>query len=337
MQKPFEEYNVINKFADNSENKTYSCWDLELRDLPPRSKLYSLAPMYAGTTRGECLLSYFARLAFEYLMSPKKFLEYVIDKSTLSPDLTKHLRLSRKLNCKSDQTQILIDILQELTQRKDIYYTTLLSYKGSFYSFNSIRRHKVWCSLCFADQIVAINLNYEKLVWTFNDSMMCYWHDIFMEKCCPNCDKRQGLNTQYFRPGYCSNCFKWLGDKEHLKACYKTQKIKGESKKKTEIEELGSLPSVLKVAQSKSTFRKNLTDCICELAFGSIVEFSYIVRIRRNKIRHLLNGETPALRFLINISRALDIPIIDLLTCSNLKLSDKKIQYKKSYQSNYLH
>lgn len=107
-------------------------------------------------------------------------------------------------------------------------------------------------------------------------------------------------------------------------------------KKITEIEDLISLPSMLKAAQNKSTFRKNLTDCICELAHGSIVEFSHMVHIQSCKIRHLLDGAIPDLRFLINISKALDIPVLALLTSPHLELSNKKIDYRKSFQFNYV-
>ena len=48
----------------------YDLWSLALPTLPPRSRLYSLAPMGIGTSQVESLTSYVMRLAEAHAVSP---------------------------------------------------------------------------------------------------------------------------------------------------------------------------------------------------------------------------------------------------------------------------
>lgn len=318
------------------EKAVYSSLNLDVRALPPRSKLFSLPPINVGTSSVESLLSYFARLAFEYLVSPSTLLKHAVNESSVSPELTKSLRLSKKMSGMSFNTEVLNEILQQLTQRTDLYFTTLLAFKGKIHPIDLLKKKRVWCSLCFAEQLNNLGLNYEKLIWTVEPVEQCSQHQIYLESKCSNCSEEPKILSMFLRPGHCSNCFRWLGDRQHLKLNGQNLDVNNKTKKEG-FEEIIAQSNLLRAAHGKSKFRANLADCIGQLAHGSVVEFSHIVRIQSYQISHLLEGDKPPTwQFLINISNALEIPVIDLLTTHPLKLPKKEVQYNSSYQFNYI-
>lgn len=215
-----------------SERIIYTSWNLDICNLPSRGKLIGLQPIAAGTTNGESLLSYFARLAYEYRVSPNKMLSYVISKSSVSPDQTEKMQLSWRTNGMNSQTAVLIKMLEELTQRNDIYFTNLIAFKGRLYTHKVVKRKRVWCPYCFAEQINNLGLNYEKLIWMVNSVVNCSLHNIWLEDECHNCGEKPKAYSEHLRPGYCSKCFVWLGNKNHLRSDKQTRNLVQELKKK---------------------------------------------------------------------------------------------------------
>ena len=50
-------------------------------------------------------------------------------------------------------------------------------------------------------------------LWSFQEVNICLKHKISLKTCCPHCHYQLPPLASNSRPGYCSNCEEWLGEK----------------------------------------------------------------------------------------------------------------------------
>lgn len=307
--------------------KTINTWDLSKRDLPPRSKLFPVQPFNINTIDVESFFSYLARMAFEYSVSIYDLIKYGVSNTVLSTKPILPSSLSEKINSKGIVVERLIDTFQELTQRTDIYFTTLLGLQEKICLNNVIKKVRAWCSYCFSDQIKFEGQNYEKLAWALQPVKYCQQHKVLLENKCSSCKKTLRAYSAFFRPGFCSNCFKWLGSKKYSKKSddYTGLNVLSEEKfAYADFEEIIIQSNILRIGYGKSRFPKNLSDCITFFTQGNIVKFSHILSVSLNEISQLVIGEIlPTWNFLIKLSYVVQISILDILTAHELKLSKR--------------
>lgn len=319
----------------NMEVEAYPHWNFEHPVMPSRSHLISIPPINIGTSDVESLTSYISRVAFEYQVTPTILLKYgLIDCTKLPKNLinSDSITFPKTINGMGKTTENIVNALQQSTMRDDIYFTTLLGWKGKLSQNNLFKQNRAWCSLCFSEQIREIGFNYEKLLWSLEPVDKCRQHQTSLENKCPHCNRSLWIFSGNSRPGYCAGCFMWLGDKEYLHQEKKTFYTNSEDSTESQCEEIFTKSILEKASSERNRFIHNLADLISQLSFGNINEFSHQVNIWHNNIRILLKGNIlPTWDILSKLSSLTGISIYDILTSKKLRIS-KNAEYEK-YQS----
>ncbi|HEY9834143.1 MAG TPA: TniQ family protein, partial [Stenomitos sp.] len=201
-------------------------WDLQKPAIPPRSRLYHLEPIGVGTPYTESLSSYLCRLAQEHCVTSQKLVMGEIAPQMMGQD--NELALTKKnvstlfsnsdakpaINGMREKTQSLIQALKELTQREDLKFLSLLTWKGVIYERDLFHQYRAWCPQCNEQWRQENKVIYEPLLWSFREVDACLRHNCFLVNECPYCSSRLPVIANSLQLGFCSRCKGWLGSQE---------------------------------------------------------------------------------------------------------------------------
>src|SRR6266853_532017 len=125
---------VMAQYLEENASSLLSIWEMSIPDIPPRSKLYSLAPLGLNSPLVESLTSYLCRLAYEHHVEVGTLVQH-----SIAPMLDKHyiadthgrgvssfLRYAGPINGNGPMASDWVDTLETLTLRADLAQLTLL-------------------------------------------------------------------------------------------------------------------------------------------------------------------------------------------------------------------
>lgn len=312
-----------------NDNK-YEIWDLEIPAISPRTILYDLPPIGIGTREVESLSGYISRLAQEHRLSPVILLKNSVqDLSELPKSILQNsisTALAGGINGFGESTKIITDILQKATQRKDIFFTSLMQWKYKLSNHKLLKKNLAWCDLCFDEQKETGTV-YEKLIWSLYSTNACHIHELPLVEKCPHCNKKLKVLSGKSRPGFCSACRYWLGS--NLVKFDEFRNFRDDEEKKKEIwkviragEFLSETPfsfaGLNGIENNERYFPQNLLRQIAMLSHGSINDFSHKIGIWHVTVRRLLAGEVlPTIEIILKLSVLLKIPAVELFDSSD--------------------
>ncbi|MEW6495564.1 MAG: TniQ family protein [Cyanobacteriota bacterium] len=214
-------------------------WDLQKPAIPLRSRLYHLEPIGIGTPYTESLSSYLCRLAQEHCVTSQKLVMGEIAPQMMRQDYD--LALTKKnvstlfsnsdakpaINGMREKTQFLVQALKELTQRKDLSFLSLLTWKGVINEQGLFRQYRAWCPQCNEQWRQEREVIYEPLLWSFKEVDVCLHHNCRLVDECPHCSSRLPVIANSLQLGFCSRCKGWLGSQPDEKQDFKTDDLEG--------------------------------------------------------------------------------------------------------------
>lgn len=186
-------------------------------EVPPRSRLFRLAPIGLGTPLSESLASYVARLAETHGWSVQRLVSYHIVPQTtgrygpLGGGRSFWEKQGRMANGFGIGTKRWVEALQTLTCREGLQDLTLLRWQSVLSLREAMRKHRAWCPSCFEDW--RHDLVYEPLLWCLACVTHCPIHRRELISLCPrvSCQAALPILDAQLRTGFCSRCFSWLG------------------------------------------------------------------------------------------------------------------------------
>ena len=290
----------------------YDLWNLALPTLPPRSRLYSLAPMGIGSSQVESLTSYVMRLAEAHAVSPGTLIRQEIFPNLLVTPKRPTFGGVHSLNGMGSCFEQWVSLLEQLTARRDLRQLTLLHWNSALACAGVLRRHRAWCPRCYQEWRDRSRTTYEPLLWTLAPVTICPTHEVSLEKHCPHCRQRLLLLSARARPGFCTHCNGWLGDEVPISV---------ESKQPTEDERwvaraVGELLALGTATLSipPHHLRNNLQRATQDWANGNRLLFCRVAKISDKTLVEWLNGDyLPSLPLLIRVSQNLRVPPSRLL------------------------
>lgn len=206
--------------------KSYSAdtfWNLDKPLLSGRSRLLPLQPIGIGTLHVESLTGYIARLAQSHCLTTEELLLYEIvpfmdhrglqaDSQTLYQLLVSRRLLTQENETRGDLVQALLQALEELTGRQDLWQLSLLRGASEIFAFSLLRPYQAWCPICYQQWCNDNRVIYTPLLWLLISSNVCICHpqQALLERC-PYCQSQFSALTKQSCPGYCSKCHQWLG------------------------------------------------------------------------------------------------------------------------------
>jgi len=189
--------------------------------LPPRTRLYHLAPIGVGTAAVESLTGYLMRLAQAHCVSTSALITDEL-LPVLRPEGLGDLppaswlgRFGRHLNGTGELARATVTALARLTGRPDLAALTLVPWSAVI-SPHGLRRRRVWCRACFSEALHQGTVLYEPLLWAIPTVTVCARHQIRLSDHCPypDCGRRLPILAAHARPGHCSWCKRVLGTAE---------------------------------------------------------------------------------------------------------------------------
>jgi DNA-binding phage protein len=186
--------------------------------VPPRSRLYSLAPREIGTVWCESLTGYINRLGWTHHVSPR-----ALAAQEIVPRLDEHSRLvtpigvfgtkwAMSLNGAGVMTKTWTLVLNHLTTRPDLHLLTLPSWIGDLSPRWQVRETPAWCPACFSDWRTGGYPFYQPLLWMIRVVALCPHHRTPLVNRCPRCEMPQLVFApSKTQPGECTSCAYWLG------------------------------------------------------------------------------------------------------------------------------
>ncbi len=292
-------------------------------DLPPRSRLYSLAPIGVGTPMVECLTSYINRLAWLYRISSRILIaEEIIPHLSRSYYFKSSPRAisnfcheeAMSVNSFGETSVDWSDTIEALTQQPDLQKLTLGEWASSIPSRRLLRATPAWCPVCYAERQEKKLSIYQPLLWMLQIVTFCTQHDRKLEEQCNKCQKRQAVFPSKTQPGHCTHCGVWLGvsveiaeepeiDEEEL--LWQDWVVKT-------IEELRTV-SVTFDAISWERISINLAACL-EMK-GEAARFSRLMGVSDGLISKWQHFEkTPSFQKVLEICYAIDISPLQLMS-----------------------
>lgn len=303
----------------------------------PRSSLYRLEPIGVGTPFVESLSGYFSRLASYHFNSTgdllAKKLVPLLNKLYLSNQAHKGgeglYKSSNGINGIGTLAEDFSNIIEDLTLRDDLKSLTLLKWSKIFPTRGLLRVHRAWCPTCYFEDKVNQTDVYERLIWNFQLVEKCSKHNQYLSIECPNCERTNPILTRKFRPGYCSICENWLGEKLQNGNELMTKD------EKTIISMIGDLLSknhVMEDEPNRSLVSESLKFYLKEYFGNSSSMMCRDLNVPKSTFKGWCIGESlPQIKSLLEICIYLGISISEFLAQKNICLNqfnnkDTKLQ-----------
>ncbi|WP_411953784.1 TniQ family protein [Alkalibacillus sp. S2W] len=185
-----------------------------------RSKLYNLKPINSDGAYVESLSSYISRLAQKHnilvgdivndVVTPllnKKYLEDIISNGGDG-----FFKSSNAINGTGVMAEDFVKVIELLTQRRDLFKSTLLKLEGEISIKGLLRKNKAWCPLCIEKQFKNGIDIYEPLIWSISEYKVCTTHHTPLVDHCSNCNKKMYHLNRKSINGFCSRCSTNLGE-----------------------------------------------------------------------------------------------------------------------------
>ncbi|MBD1897729.1 TniQ family protein [Coleofasciculus sp. FACHB-129] len=269
-------------------------WDLRKPPIPPRSRLYHLEPIGVGTLYTESLSSYLCRLAQEHCVTFQKLVmgeiapqmmeqdyEVALIKKNISA-LFSNSDAKPAINGMREKTQSLVQALKELTQRKDLKFLSLLTWKGVINERELFRQYRAWCPQCNEQWRQEKKVIYEPLLWSFRQVNTCLNHRCTLVDKCPHCGSRLPVIANSFQLGFCSRCKGWLGSGGEESPVLTTDELEWTQYKITSIGELIAVAPKLGYQPSLEALTRKLQ--LISFCFERVVNQDLTQFIRLGKL-----------------------------------------------------
>ncbi|WP_319240212.1 TniQ family protein [uncultured Propionivibrio sp.] len=186
-------------------------------NVPPRSRLFSLAPGGAGTPDQEGLLSLLIRTCHAHAVNPRLVIRDIFSEAEPSirriPTAAFYQHLAGTMNGLGKYAELFVSAMEKLTGRTNLRVLTMLPWQSLFphNGQGMLARHRRWCPVCLHQQRLNSEVAAWPLIWSLDTYSFCRRHLVPLEHCCPSCGKAQPFVPSYPDLGICSHCHRPLG------------------------------------------------------------------------------------------------------------------------------
>jgi AraC-like DNA-binding protein len=326
----------------------YDSWDLTLPKVRPRSRLYPLDVIGVGTPFSESCTGYIARLAAEHWTSVGSLFGHRIAPAANKPSFlstkfkfeiqawTAFLPGAHSLNGLGAIAKDWIEVLQTLTQRRDLRCLTMLRWSNVLSELSLSRSIHAWCPLCFQAERNSDGVVYDQLLWSLVTVEVCPRHKRRLETSCPHCQKQTRQLDSRSRPGFCCCCRKWLGFSEvsnrNNRAPLGSDEIAYELWVAKQMGELIASAPGMEADPPISKVTAFVPACIEKLTNGNIGAFARLVDVKEGTVSAWTRNArgVPRLDLLLRVCYRLGASLSDLLTKDSVSLNYELINQSLS-------
>jgi hypothetical protein len=212
----------------------------------------------------------------------------------------------------------LVGVLERLTLRDDLWFTTVLPWSSIISAKGLTRQARMWCPACY-DECAPDGLElYDQLLWAIQSVTVCARHKRRLEFLCQRCGRQQHLLSHNLRPGFCGRCQSWLGSRvrnvAQVRELDRGNTIDGELTRAEEVGRLLAVAPELVRPKMSACLIANLRGHVDKMFMGRGVRSRLKLPANVQTVRCWLDGaQTPSLPLLLETCSALGISPVDLL------------------------
>jgi transcriptional regulator with XRE-family HTH domain len=293
-----------------------------------------------GTRFVESLSGYVARLAAAHAVSVGDLVGRELSTSASKPLLSFGLFMRRNrasshgfharqytMNGFGITAKNWVEALERATLQTDLRLLTLLPFENVLNRNAMFRRTRAWCPACYEDWRSAGEAVYEPLLWAVALVTMCPRHQRPLEDVCGLCQGRLMPLAVFSRPGYCSRCQAWLGNRkasgtlEHGVARWHA----------TAIGELLANASHFEGSSLRARFLASFRACVDVVTEGNQRAFARAAGVSMCAVYSQMRGKgLPQLGTLLRICHRLNMPLTALLEGDPTHFTARLAQAKES-------
>lgn len=325
-----------------TSSRLASCdlWDVTSPVLPPRSRLYHLAPIGVGTAHVESLTGYVARLAEAHNVTTVTLVERevlpLLGKGHPFESRNSYLaafwpRASQALNGTRKMAREWTQGLERLTMRSELRFLTLQPWAGVLPLAGLLRPTRAWCPVCYEEWHEAGQVVYEPLLWAVAVVMVCPLHRRHLTTRCPypDCGLVLPLLGSRSRPGYCSRCKRWLGTSALPTPAgnggLRDEETGWQMWVAESVGELLAAAPNLPAPPPRERIAQAVTVCVQQVAGGKVSVLARALGVSLPTACGWLHGESvPRIDLLLRMCDILDISALDFLTAEELDVRSIK-------------
>jgi AraC-like DNA-binding protein len=297
--------------------------------VPPRSRLYRLAPIGIGTPLVESLTSYLTRLAHAHGVTVESLaaaeIAPLVNKSAKAAQ-AKFSVDSRNLNGLETWTTLTLAALARLTLRHDLAFLTMQPWGQVLSRQNLLRRQLAWCPACFRQWQQAGQMLYIPLLWTLKPEALCPQHQQPLCDHCPypDCGRQLRLINSRVRPGYCPYCRRWLGLTAGASPENNAPPTEVDRSWLTDqLARLLAATPTLAAQTDQALFARNFKRCVAASAPGSVQGLAQELGISASSFFGWIHrGHPPQLAVLARVCHHLDVSMLAMLTTQPGQVDD---------------
>lgn len=303
--------------------------DLNINETKQISRLYNITPLGIGTPFIESLTSYIIRLAEEHNVTPG-----ILIGKEITPLLNKHYlkktavrgggglyKSTASLNGLKSGALDLVTVLEELTSRNDLMFTTLLTWSEVLPTRGLLRQKKAWCPVCLEEWKINCKPIYEPLHWFIQEVKVCTKHNIGIQTSCPSCSKEIPILSRNTLHGYCTYCRHWLGKKKSDIPQLDEEKHFWDFWKANVIGELLETMPYKQASPDNIRIRTTLNKAIEECTNGVVSKFIEMTNIPESTFNSYLKNNIPSISNLLKICFCSGVTLKQFLTTPLSKIS----------------
>ena len=307
-------------------------------EMPPRSKLYCLAPLGIGTAEVESLTSYIMRLAWAYRVNPRvlvaqEILPYLSKGHYVQADPARVGSFSRSrsmsINGMGEVARDWAETLEWLTMRSDLRFLTLRPWAHGLPAWGLLRNLPQWCPVCYDEWREQKRPVYQPLLWTLQAVTVCLRHAQPLVEQCPVCQKSQSAIASKRLLGCCTQCGTCMGNKRGKEGSCSDDLLSWQEWVMSTVEEL-SLASRAFGSLLWSELSTGIAACV--EAVGGCRALGRLMNASKMLFSSWLNGQrTPSFSYVLEVCYVLDLSPLQLMTVEPEKLK-KGLQSARVYR-----
>ena len=179
-------------------------------EMPPRSRLYSLAMAGTCGATQESLLDYAQRLSLAHCVKVRHlFADVILPEANLTGVLYRKDKFNdssiRGCSGLSRHAFAFLDAMEQLTGRNDLVAGTLTPWAGLLTCRGYAAASRRWCAHCLDGQHGQGFFSYS-LLWSLKPVLACPLHRIRLSEQCDRCSKKQPIIGDAHLRGMCNTC-----------------------------------------------------------------------------------------------------------------------------------
>jgi AraC-like DNA-binding protein/DNA-binding transcriptional regulator YhcF (GntR family) len=288
--------------------------------LPPRSRLYSLAPIGIGTPMVESLTSYLTRLAHAHGVTVEN-----LAAAEIAPLVNKSAQAARakfstdsyNLNGMEEWTALTLAALARLTLRDDLAFLTMQPWDQVLSRQNLLRRQLAWCPACYRQWQQAGQTIYIPLLWTLKTNVLCLQHQQPLCDRCPHpdCGRQLRLINSRVRLGHCPYCRRWLGGAEPAPEDNAPSAEVDRQWLADQLAQLLAAMPTLAARPDQALFVRNFKRCVAASVPGTVQGLAQELGVSASSFFGWIHRrQLPQLTFLARVCHHLDVSMLAMLT-----------------------